>query len=320
MMQFKIQNSKFKIIISLLIALTKIFTIFSIFRLYADLLKTPGVAGAPFLKIGISARPASMSGSFVALSDDISSLEYNPAGISEIKNYELGLTHVLWFEDITLNNLLFGKKVSENGAIGLQYQLLQAKDYEREIEIISEEHSEIKTGAEIKLNDSAVSFGYAHKFDVGTDYQNQVSVGLLLKYINEELYNKSNSAFAGDIGIIYRVPDTHKSYGISLQNLGIEIGQDILPLTLRIGGAHQGESFNFSVDVIQHIDSKIKASVGLEIIFSNVFTLRGGVLYQEKFNFTAGAGFNIKFVSVDYAYLPHNELGQAHRVSLLLRF
>jgi len=288
--------------------------------LSADFLKTPGVAGAPFLKIGVSARPASMANSFVGLSDDISSIEYNPAGISEIKNFELGLTHVLWFEDITLNNLLFGKKISENSGIGMSYQLLQAKDYEREIKIISEELSEIKTGDEIKLNDSAISVGWAQKLDVGSDYQNQLSLGVLLKYISEELYKKGNSAFAGDFGIIYRTPGTHKSYGLSIQNLGTEIGKDILPACVRGGVTHQGEGFNFSVDVIQYIDSKIKASVGLEILFSNVFALRGGVFYQEKFNFTAGAGFNIKPVSIDYAYLPHNELGQAQRVSFLVRF
>lgn len=288
--------------------------------LSADFLKTTGVAGVPFLKIGVSARPASMANSFVALSDDISSIEYNPAGISEIKNFELGFTHVLWFEDITLNNLLFGKKISENSGIGISYQLLQAKDYEREVKVISEELSEIKTGDEIKLNDHAISVGWAQKFDVGSDYQNHLSLGLLLKYISEELYKKGNSAFAGDIGIIYRTPGTHKSYGISIQNLGTEIGKDILPSCIRAGATHHGEGFNFSVDVIQHIDSRIKATAGLEILFSNVFALRGGVIYQEKFNFTAGAGFNIKFISIDYAYLPHNELGQAHRMSLLVKF
>ncbi|MFN3966243.1 MAG: PorV/PorQ family protein [Endomicrobiia bacterium] len=288
--------------------------------IYADLLKTPGVAGVPFLKIGISARPASMAGAFVALSDDISSLEYNPAGLSEIKNYEIGITHVLWFEDVTLNNFLFGKKIFEDSAIGFNYQLLQAKDYERRIKIISEELSEIETGNEIKLNDTAISVGYAKKFDVGAYYENQVSVGVLLKYVKEELYKNSNSVFTGDVGLIYRTPNIHKSYGISIQNLGIEIGKDFLPITIRAGATHHGEGFNFSVDVIQHIDSKIKAGAGLEIIFSKVFSLRGGVIYQGNFNFTAGAGFNMKFISIDYAYLPHNELGEAHRMSLFVKF
>jgi hypothetical protein len=44
-----------------------------------------------------------------------------------------------------------------------------------------------------------------------------------------------------------------------------------------------------------------------------VLALRGGLLGD---NITAGAGISISSVTLDYAFQPHEELGNTHRVSL----
>ena len=284
---------------------------------YGDILKTPGVAGAPFLKIGLSARPQGLAETFTALGDDVSSLEYNPAGIWRVRKNELQLAHVAWFEDVTLDGLFFAHRVGED-AFGLAAGMLQAQDKVRTLVQVSETSAEIRETETINLNNTFFSLSYC------SPLSERFYLGFSAKYVNEKLYSMNNSALAGDIGFLYVSEAGRSSYGFSIQNAGSKIGMDILPVTARLGFATYSHGYNFGLDIIQRVDSKIKVSMGLEMFFSKMFCLRVGVFYQQAFNFTGGFGIGLSekkpTLWLDYAYLPNAEFGPAHRISLLFKF
>jgi hypothetical protein len=61
-----------------------------------------GTTAAPFLSIGQGARAAAMGSAYVAVSDDPSSMFWNPAGITKLRT-PLVVDHTEWFADINYN-------------------------------------------------------------------------------------------------------------------------------------------------------------------------------------------------------------------------
>jgi hypothetical protein len=61
----------------------------------------------------------------------------------------------------------------------------------------------------------------------------------------------------------------------------------------------------------------IEPRVGVEYLISKVVALRGGLMGD---NITAGAGISVSSVTLDYAFQPHEELGNTHRVSIGLKW
>lgn len=73
-----------------------------------------------FLAIGVSARGLGVGGSMTALTDDVTSAYWNPAGILNTKTkYEAALTHNQYFQGIASYNYAgFTTKIDDTGSIG----------------------------------------------------------------------------------------------------------------------------------------------------------------------------------------------------------
>jgi TolB-like protein len=279
----------------------------------ADLLKTPGTAAAPFLKIGSAARAQALGGNFAGLADDVSAVEYNPAGLAGISAGAAALSHVIWFNDVTLDSVIFGTK-SGNSAYGFNGTLLRAVDYARaKVENAAADTAELVQGEEILQQNTLAAFTYARSYD-------GVNFGISAKYIGQQLYKNQAAAAAADLGLLFKSRNGRTGYGISLLNIGTTLGGDPLPACARFGIGHKEDGLNVSLDAAQFIDSKIRCGAGMEIFFGRTFILRGAGNYQQEFFITGGFGFDFGSVKLDYAYLPHTGLGQAHRVSMLIAF
>src|SRR6185369_9155263 len=61
-----------------------------------------GTAGADFLKIPSSTRPAGMAGAVAASAEGLEALEFNPARLSTVLGWELSGQHLSYAEGIAL--------------------------------------------------------------------------------------------------------------------------------------------------------------------------------------------------------------------------
>jgi len=298
----------------------KLFIVFSFLILgqsltFAEGLKTPGTAGFPFLKIGFAARPQALNGNFSALSDDVSAFEYNPAGLASMRGSQYNFTHVALFDnDVTADAFMLGIGFGNN-AVGLSAKTLKAKDFTTTLGDVSGVETVTQT-TELGLSDNNISIGFARNFPVNEYSSSEIKAGFAINSITEKLDTTQNTALCADIGLLYFIKSSGSRWGVAVQNVGSTSGPDVLPITLRAGTGFLSKEFNSSLDVVQAIDSKVKIGLGLEIPVQKVFILRFGGSYQQGLNFSAGFGFDFKYLKLDYAYTPNSDLDTSTRISL----
>ncbi|MBU0952646.1 MAG: PorV/PorQ family protein [Elusimicrobia bacterium] len=281
--------------------------------------QTPGTTALPFLKIGFSARPQALGGNFVALSDDVSAFEYNPAGLANLKGSQYNFTHMALFDnDVTADVFMSGVGFGNN-AIGFSAKVLKVKDYTTAKTDVAGVETIVQTTG-LELSDSNFSFLYARNFPVSEYNSSEIKFGFTANSIIEKLDTGQVSALSADLGLLYLSRSTGNRWGVSVANVGSVSGSQVLPMTLRIGTGFTSKEFNTSIDAVQAIDSKVKFGIGLEIPLQKVFILRFGGSYQQSLDFSAGFGFDFKYVKIDYAYTPHADLGTSTRISLLIDF
>ena len=90
-----------------------------------------GMAGGQFLKIGHGARGSAMAGAVAAITDDLSSIFWNPAGIAEIPSLTVGFDYTSWFAGFNHNFAAVGIPIGESFAFAVHYTGLSSGEMER---------------------------------------------------------------------------------------------------------------------------------------------------------------------------------------------
>ncbi|OGS22453.1 MAG: hypothetical protein A2252_01290 [Elusimicrobia bacterium RIFOXYA2_FULL_39_19] len=278
-----------------------------------ELVRTAGISAVPFLKIGYTARAQGMAGNFTAISDDVSALEYNPAGLSNVQGSQYSFSQALIYGDISANTVLAVFSSGEN-ALGFGITNLGISDFQRSVvnDVITE-------GTAISLRDTLVVLGYSHNMPYREDSRS-IKIGVSVKYINEELNKNSASVAAFDAGLYYRNSRSGNTSGIVVQNIGSKIRGSLLPFTIRAGTGFMSKGYNSSFDIVQENDSKMKLGLGFEVSANKYIAFRFGGVYQQTSSLSAGFGLNFSPVKLDYAYIPHSDLGLSHRVTFQIDF
>jgi len=88
----------------------------------------PGVAGSPLLAVPVGARPLALGTSYVALSDDSLAALWNPAGLVQMRNPEIGLIYEQAPGGVAFGHLLYGQPLILSQAVGLVLGTLQTGD------------------------------------------------------------------------------------------------------------------------------------------------------------------------------------------------
>jgi len=306
-------NKKRFLLVFLFIALSFSFCAFNSFALY------PGSTGAQFLKLGAGARAVAMGEAFVAVSDDINAMTYNPAGLSSITNRQLSFLHTEWLQSIRYENIAYCQPCL-GGVLGGSATVLWIDDIER------------------RTSDTVNPDGYAPARDVSASVvyakslSSNLSAGATFKFIYQQLDDISAYGGAFDLGLKFKL---YKDLmmGVSLQNLGLESAfiseQYPLPMNFKIGIANKfpinltlASDFNYGL-----IDNVYIVSAGMEWALHPMFSLRGGYKYNSATfslgalsGLSVGAGFNINFLTIDYSFVPYGELGMTNRISLIAKF
>lgn len=284
-----------------------------------------GNSGASFLKISPGARPVGMGGAYTAVSGDINSLYYNPAGIACIDTPQLGAMHTQWITDIKYN-FVAGAYNLKNKVIGVSATLLTMG----EIEGRGENREEIES---FSAYDLAVQFSYARNLN------NNYLLGGSLKFIKQKIADESANGIAIDLGVQKQISNIFNT-GIALRNLGPQMsfiteGYN-LPLTLSVGSGITIGGINIGLDTnYEIIDKKLKVSFGTEYVPLQFLSLRGGYFFnllneitglsdndisEPKDGFGGGIGIKVMKYSFDYAVVPYVDFGTTQRISLTAKF
>ena len=299
----------------------------------ADIHDDAGTVGAAFLKIEAGSRPAGMGGAFAGLANDVNSVYWNPAGLTAVGERQFTAMQNFSIADISNQFLGYAQKFSDRGTWGASF-LGAFTEIERRRRPTEEPDSTTTVG------------GFAAGLSGAYILSPKLSVGATAKTISQQLDVEDSIGAAADVGMLLRVVDNKLSVGLAAQNLGFLDTGENLPMNVRTGIAYRTRTqpipdsgrqpqdlFSLAADVNYPIVGGFPTfHLGAENWFYNILALRVGYSFSQgenpKNGLTAGFGLrrvgeasleNVNF-QFDYAFVPDQAVGNAHRVSLLLRF
>lgn len=280
-----------------------------------------GTSGAAFLKIGPGARPAGMGEAFTGVADDIHSVYWNPAGLSKLEHPEIVGMHMQYFENIGYEFAAFGVPTA-HGTWAVSIANLHTDNIERRTE-----DTDTSLG-DFSASDSVYWLSY------GKSITSRLSLGGNMKYVRQTIDSIDASAYAVDGGLLY-LSDWHEvRLGAAVQNLGTKVKfvneSDPLPRTYRLGASAPllAHRMLVSSDIIMPRDHAIGAAFGTEYkgqVSENMgYAMRAGYRTDSDVSgfkgFSIGSGLSLGRGSLDFAWVPFGDLGNAYRFALHVKF
>ena len=194
-----------------------LFTVMFLWAVPSDATTNVGTAGAQFLKIGPGARVDSLGGAFGGLANDVTSIYWNPAGLSQLKQTSFSDTHTIWLADIRYNYLAFATPIEKVGTLGASVTFLNVPDME--ITTLAKPDG---TGLWFSAWDAAVSVAYSRQLYEKESGVN-LSFGINAKYIHQQIHRESATGVAIDVGTLYHTGWRSLRIGMCFSNFGPEM-------------------------------------------------------------------------------------------------
>lgn len=295
-----------------------------------------GTTSLQFLKIGTSARGTAMGEAFVAVSDDITSLYWNPAGLVSFKENGVTASFTQWFVDTKLMNFGAVYHLDGSNAIGLNVTSLSTEDMK-----VTTEYQPNGTGAYFKFSDLSFGLSYARQMT------EQFSFGATIKYVNENLGDLQMEGVLGDLATFYRTGLGTSRFAIVISNFGGQVspvGEAQLvngstatsfqkfppPTNFQLGFAmepwmNRENRLTTSIQLNSPTDNAENIALGVEYAYKNFLFFRGGLkINVDDENFSGGVGFHVPisfaYADFDYSISNYIQLGLAQRLTLNILF
>lgn len=287
---------------------------------WGDVDERSGTMAMTFLKIGIGAEAIGMGESVTALTGDLYAAYWNPAGLSYIQQSQIGFMHGEWFEGIKHEFAGYAHPIGQVGGFAVTVNYLSYGQIDRR-------------DAQGNLTGTFRPYDLALSLAAGIRISDSLFMGITGKSVNEEIDKSSAHAFGMDIGMIYDLPGSPISLGVTAQNLGskVKFSQEefSMPVTISGGIAYRlaGGNMTFSADLRKPMDDSPSIGFGIGFKTLKVLSLRTGYRYEIGGNdlgalsgLRIGLGFGVENYQIDYAFASYGELGPTHRFSLLAKF
>jgi hypothetical protein len=291
-------------------------TVFSIILIATPVtVSATGTVAADFLNVSVSAYQASLGGSAGALSTDITSSYFNPAGLSFVKQPGISLMHNLWYQDISYEYLGAAIPFNDKSTIGISASYLHMGD--------------IMVYNANNQNEGNISpFSLATIISFSQNINSRLSLGISGKYIMEKLDDIEAKGVAFDIGAQYYT--NLFTFGLVVNNIGPKIKYEIesfsLPSSVSIGSAYHAGRIPLAISVGAKIpfNGKTALSTGIDYQLTDFLSLRSGFQGIGSDNVSNDANFGVGFKlmggSIDYAFNPKGEFGNTHFFSFTFNF
>ncbi len=313
-----------------------------------------GTTAGQFLKIQVGARAIAMGGAYSAVTNDVSAIYWNPAGLTRIPaRTAVYFVHTNWLAGTSFDFAAVAVRLGSAGTVGFSFTSLSMADMPVRTEFEPEGTGEFFSAMNISLG-----LSYARAI---TD---RFSLGFNAKYVREQIWHMTASAIAFDVGILFRTDFDWLTLGVSVSNFGPKmqyLGKDAfvnydfapneygdnanifanlqtdkwdLPLMFRFGLSFQliDNEINqliASLEARHPNDNTESLSMGVEYGFRHWVFFRAGYqsMFEQDTEKGLTAGFGIKYflsyrvpLFFDYAYADWNRLSSVHRFSVEIRF
>ncbi len=300
--------------------------------------------GAAFLKIGVGARAIGMGNAYTAMADDADSMFWNPAGMAQMKQTQMGASRAMMFLGDTYDSLSLGVPLGtvtrtetrrtgntqvsglarhNRGVLGIGItRLAQTPQQGRAADRSRTE--------DFDAGDMALSIGYARPLS------KQLHFGFAVKRIDSRIADSKASTYAIDMGAVAFIGAARKwRLGGSVRNLGrgLQFGNQRSELPLSFAGgvavkAFRGFMIASEIQYRPH-SNKFIFNLGTEYAVLSTLQLRAGFQRSQGEVGAAesplgalggGLGFKLGRFNLDYSLTPFGELGSVQRISLSTKF
>lgn len=263
-----------------------------------------GEAGAPELLMNPWAGSAGLHTLNTSSIMGVEAMRLNIAGLSRIDKTEVAASYMDYLSgtDVGMFSLGLGQRIGKNGVLGLSLASLDFGD----IPVTTASQPE-GTGATFSPRFFHLGLGYSHMF------ANKISVGILVRSVNQAVDAVSASTIGLDAGVQYVTGEKDQfKFGISLRNIGSAMsfeGEALttqttigtlppyeltieqrasrmeLQATLNIGGSYdfligQNQRLTAIGNFTANSFARDNIGAGLEFAFRELFFLRGGYRYE----------------------------------------
>jgi hypothetical protein len=303
-----------------------------------------GTSGAQFLKLGVGARGTSLGGAFAALADDAEAAYWNPAGLANIGKREVNFSHLSWIAEVNLDALIYVQKISQLGTIALSFIQLGTKDMP-----VTTTQQQEGTGEMFTYRDLAIGLSYSRYLS------DAFSVGLTVRYIDEQIYSYHARGLAFDIGTQYHIGLQGLCLAFVIRNFGQDLrfkGSYINTKVVQGTNTMLSEERNFEafplplqfvagirydfldndfirvrvvVDALHFNDYSERIHLGAETWFKDILALRAGYKfnYREE-GLSLGIGLQSSLynflIKLGYAYSDLGMFQEVHSFSIDFTF
>ncbi|MDR2510395.1 MAG: UPF0164 family protein [Spirochaetaceae bacterium] len=295
-----------------------------------------GLTAFPVLNIPMGGRSEGMAGAFSAVCDDISFVEWNPAGSSMLFRTELAFYHNNWIADTKIESAIFSSRLGNFGlAAAGKWLYTPFTEYGDWGERLSKGYYSEIAGV---LN---VSYNFFPGY-----YFSGISVGLNVKAAYRAMpdfseytgASQSAAGFMGDAGLLTRINflkfydsrDKNTSFAFVLRNIGPAVMGDALP-SLAVAAISYRPfrpllfSFDFSLPVNLTditLSEKPFFAFGFSAAITRFLSMRTGLqLKAGASRFTLGTSISLgaAALEINYSLDLATQLQPLNRVTLGVR-
>ncbi len=297
---------------------------------------TPSFAGSnstyDFLRTDVSARAGALAGSYVSIMNDPTTIFYNPAALGTIEQPTGSLGFFKHLLDINSGYVAYAQPYEDIGFFGVGVLYMNYGSFNRTDDLGN-------TLGTFSANELAVSLGYASAWEENLYY------GVNAKFIYSGIAEYSSTGLAADFGLLYNIPESRVTLGVSLRNVGAQLSsyastKENLPLDLVVGMSVVPKGIPLLLNVNFHklnedaanFGDRFRAfSIGGEFTLSKVLQARVGYNNEHRqelktgtsaglTGFSAGIGITVKQYRVDYGLTSLGSIGSLHRVTISSTF
>jgi hypothetical protein len=239
-----------------------------------------GTTGAASLKVAAGARPAALGGAFVGLADDANALFWNPAGLADVRDRQLGLMYTSYLVDTSYQLVSWAQPMPALGGgvaaavYTLDYGTITLRD-ERPDGMYGP-----ATGTTAP-REWYVTAGWGTPLPrfFGLD---RFRAGASLKITFQPATLGEVMGLGATAGALLDLPVDGLRAGLVADNLGaLTSGGGTLPINFRFGASY-GRPVSAKVTVTAAADARyfldvgFRANAGLEVVAFDLVALRGG--------------------------------------------